>query len=179
MRVLINRVVLAVAASAVAVVLLMPSAISSAISSGKAADAMRGRRYIREPIYVTTWRSLSNRQPKVTQLKFGCLVGVIASHVKEPVPSLEVSQKNVLRVMVMAKCVFSKASSQCNKLALSAVALVSTFLSHAKLAMVAASLKNKKLWKSRFPLELMMVCAYALWVMVSQASMVAHLAISM
>jgi molecular chaperone DnaJ len=48
-----------------------------------------------------------------------------------------------------------------------------------KLVMAAASLKSRKHWKSRSPLALTMVCACAQLVMVSQASMVAHLAISM
>ena len=168
MRGWINRVVL-VAEASVAVGLRMPSAISSAIFLVKVVDVSRGLRCIRVPIYVTTWRSLSSKLLRVTPRKFGYQAGVTASHVTELAQSLVARLRDALLVMVMAKFVSSRASSQCNKLALSAAALASTFPSHARLAMAAVNIKNKKHSKSKSLRVLMMVCACAPLVTASQA----------
>ena len=141
--VLINQVALVVVALAAAVLLTL-SVTSLAISLVKVADVSQGRRSIKVPIYVTTWRSLLSKLPRVTRLKFGCQAGAIASRAMALALNLVVRPRDALLAAVMAKSASSKASFPCNKLALSVAALVSTFRSHARLAMAAVNIKNKK-----------------------------------
>ena len=174
----INQVVL-VAVALVVAVLLTLSATSLAISLVKVADVSQGHRYIKVLIYVTTWRSLSSRLPRVTRLKFGYQAGVIASRVMALALNLEAKPRDALLAAVMAKFVSSKAFSPCNKLAPSVVARANIFLSHVRLAMAAVNIKNKRHLRSKSLLVLMMVCVCAPLEMASPASMVDHPAIFM
>ena len=153
--------------------------ISLVISSVKAAAVTLALKFIKAQIYATTWTLRLSKRLKAIQPKFVYLAGVIASLVMVPAQSLDLRLRLAQPVMVMVKCVCSKASSPCSKLALSAAALASTFLSHVKLATAVENTKNKKHLRSKYRQALMMECVSAQWVTVNQVSMVDHPAIFM
>jgi hypothetical protein len=143
-------------------VLPMPLVIFLVIFLDRVAVVRLDRRYIKALIFVTTWRSLLSKRPRVTPPKFGFLAGAIARLVMALVLNLAVSQKNVQLVMAMAKFGCSKVSFPCSKLAQSVAVLVNIFLSLARLVTAAVSIKSKKHLRLRSLRELMMVCAFAL-----------------
>jgi hypothetical protein len=118
------------------------------------------RKSTKAQICATTWTLPLSRRLRAIQPKFVFLVGVIANHVMALVLSLVQKQKPVQLAVDMVRFGCSKASSRCNKLALSAAVPASTFLSLAKHVMAAESTKNKKRWKSKSRRVLMTVCVF-------------------